>query len=124
MEKASQDNKLVRYKMNLPWAFQYIFSLPEYMTFRLVFRRNWPNPNEYAYACVPYDPEKGEVEELGKIKISAGTIRPDPEDPTKCIITTLDKADMKYIPKFVMKKGLKKKLADGMAKMFANYKNS
>ena len=110
--------------MNLPWAFQYIFSLPDYMTFRVVVRRNWPEQNQFAYVFVPFDPQKGEVEELGKIKVSAGTLRADPEDPNKCIITTLDKADLGMVPNFLMKKvvaGNAKKLFN---KMFTGYLKS
>ena len=90
--------------MSLPWALQYVFSLPDYMSFRIVMRRNWPQQNQFAYVFVPYDPEKGEVETLGKVKISAGTIIPHPQDPNKSIITNLDKMDVKYVPNFVMKK--------------------
>ena len=124
LEQTSPDNKLVKFKMSLPWAFQYIFAVPEYLTFRIVLRRNWPQPNQFAYVFVPFDPEKGEVEELGSIKISAGTIVPNPQDPNKCIITNLDKADMKYIPKFVVKKVIKSKAMGEINKMFTGYKKS
>ena len=73
------------------------------MTFRFVVRRNWPEQGKFAYVFVPYDPEKGEVEEMGEIKISGGTAIPHPDDPNKCILTTLDKAKMKYVPNFVIK---------------------
>ena len=124
LEQISPDNKLVKFRMSLPWAFQYIFSLPDYMTFRVVVRRNWPEQNQFAYVFVPFDPQKGEVEELGKIKVSAGTLRADPEDPNKCIITTLDKADLGMVPNFLMKKvvaGNAKKLFN---KMFTGYLKS
>jgi len=62
LEENSPDNKLVKFQWSLPWAWQYIFSLPEWMSFRICTRRNWPDQGKYAYVFVPYDPEKGEVE--------------------------------------------------------------
>jgi len=61
---------------------------------------------------------------MGEIKISAGTMIPDPEDPNKCILTTLDKAKLKYVPNFVIKKIVKSKALGEVNKMMTNYKKS
>jgi len=60
---------------------------------------------------------------MGEIKVSAGTIITDPEDPNKCILTTLDKAKMKYVPNFVIKKVMSKAVSE-VDKMFTNYLKS
>ena len=35
--------------------------------------------------------------------MQSGVIMPDPEDPNKCIITKLDKGNLKYMPRFAIK---------------------
>ena len=58
------------------------------------------------------------------MKIKSGIIMPNPEDPTKCIITSLDKMKLKYVPNFALKSMLKKELLGKMQGMVNKFKSS
>lgn len=125
IEQTSEDDKLTRIQLNLPWAVKYLMSVPEWMTLRFISRKNWPEDNHYAYACFPYDDEKKiPVEEVGAMKIKSGIICPHPEDPNKCLITSLDKVNLKYLPNFALKKMLKSTFSGKLHDMVNKYKKS
>jgi len=111
VEEFTPDDKLTKWTLNLSWALQYIMSIPEVITIRLVTRKNWPEENHFAYCTIPYDSEKNiPVEQYGPIKIESGCVMPHPEDPNKCILSTLDKADFKYMPDFAIKMLIRKEM--------------
>ena len=100
-------------------------SIPEWVCGRIATRRDWPEPNNYAFAIIPWDPEKNEaVEQIGPMKIQSGVIMPNPNDPNKCILTKLDKGNLKYMPTFALKMLLEKKLLGTLHTMVADFKKS
>ena len=76
---------------------------------RFVARPDFPEEGQLAYACFPYDDNKqAVVEELGKIKVATGHIKPHPEDENKIILNVLEKYNLKYVPNFAIKGMMKK----------------
>ena len=49
---------------------------------------------------------------------------PDPEDPNKCIITKLDKGNLKYMPRFAIKMIMNNKVVPTVTQMVADFKKS
>ena len=116
---------LCKWNLQLSWALMYIMSIPEELTIRMVTRPNWPQENSYSYCTIPYDPEKHvPVEKYGPIKIESGCIMPHPEDPNKCILSTMDKMDFKYMPNFALKMIIKKEYVAKMRSMAELFKKS
>ena len=92
---------------------------------RLIVRRNWPEENNFSYCTVPYDSEKKiPVEKYGPIKIESGCMMPHPDDPNKCFINTITKADMRYCPDFAMKMILRKEMIAKFRTMTIGFKKS
>ena len=58
------------------------------------------------------------------MKIKSGVIMPNPEDPTKCIVSSCDKLKLKYMPNFVLKSMLKKEVVGRFSTSIANFKKS
>ena len=124
-EYGSPDDTLQRFKYKLPIAIKYLMSIPESIDVRICKRENWPEENNYAYMSIPFDVEKNEaVEEIGGMKLKTGVVMPDPEDPNKCIITTLDKVNLKYMPNFALKRLMRKAVNGKMFEMVKKYKAS
>jgi len=100
-------------------------SIPEKIDIRLITRKNWPAENHYSYCTIPYDAEKKvPVESYGPIKIESGCIMPHPEDPNKCILNTLTKADFGYTPEFAIKMLLRKEMVQKFNTMQLAFKKS
>ena len=116
---------LCRWNLNMGWAMMYIMSIPEECTVRLVTRPNWPQENYYCYCTIPYDPLKHvPVESYGPFKIESGCVMPHPDDPNKCILSSMDKLDFKYVPNFALKMLIKKEYVDKMRSMIGPFKGS
>ena len=125
LEEVSDSEKLVRFQPDMGMALKYIMSIPEWVCGRLVCRRNWPDEGNFAFAIIPWDSEKNQaVEQIGPMKIQSGVMIPNPDDPNKCIITKLDKGNLKYMPNFALRMLLQKKLLGTMNDMVANFKKS
>lgn len=125
VEQINDDEKVVKFQPDLSWAVQYLMGVPEWVTGRIVVRRNWPEENMYAFAIIPFDAEKNQpVDQIGPMKLQSGIIMPNPDDPNKCILTKLDRANLRYMPNFALKMLLQKKLVGGMNQMILDYKKS
>ena len=125
VEEFGKDDKLTRWSMNLSWALQYVMGIPDLLDIRIVVRRNWPEENNFSYCTVPYDKEKRiPVEKYGPIKIESGCIMPHPEDPNKCLLNTITKADLRYCPNFALKAMLRKEMIAKFRTMTVAFKKS
>lgn len=125
LEEFGPDDKLTRWKLNLSWALTYVMGIPETVDMRLIVRRNWPEENNFSYCTVPYDSEKKiPVEKYGPIKIESGCMMPHPDDPNKCFINTITKADLRYCPDFAMKMILRKEMIAKFRTMTVGFKKS
>ena len=58
LEEYTETEKLVRFQPDIGFAIKYILSVPEWVCGRVVSRRNWPEENNFAFAIIPWDPEK------------------------------------------------------------------
>lgn len=57
MKDWGPNDKVAKYKMDLPWALQYIMSMPDELMIRFISKKDWPEADSIAYAIVPYDME-------------------------------------------------------------------
>ena len=125
VEEYSPDDAIIRWNIKLNFALQYIMSIPETMCMRMITRKDWPEENSFAYAIIPYNEEKKQaVEEIGPMKVKSGVIFPHPTDAEKCMITSLDKLNLKYMPNFILKSMIKKEVGGRMTEMCNKYKKS
>ena len=56
--KFSEEDKIVQFQPNIGFAFKYIMSVPDWVTVRVLGRRDWPEKGQYAFAIIPWDIEK------------------------------------------------------------------
>lgn len=125
LEEFSDSEKLIRFQPDIGFAIKYILSVPQWVCGRIVSRKEWPEPNNFAFAIIPWDPEKNcAVEQIGPMKIQSGVIMPNPNDPNKCILTKLDKGNLKYMPNFALRMLLEKKLMGAINQMVTDFKKS
>ena len=125
IEEFGPDDKLTRWNLKLSWALTYVMGIPETVDIRLIVRKNWPEENNYSYCTIPYDMEKKTpVEEYGPIKIESGCFMPHPDDPNKCFMNSLTKADLKYCPEFAIKMLMRKEWIQKFRAMTVLFKKS
>ena len=100
-------------------------SVPEWVTVRVLGRRDWPETGQYAFAIIPWDVEKETaVEQIGPIKLNSGVIIPDLGDPTKSIVTRIDRGNFKYMPSFALRMIIENKLIPTLEELVVNFKKS
>ena len=58
VEKFSESEKIAQFQPDIGFALKYIMSVPEWITVRIVGRRDFPEPGQYAFAIIPWDIEK------------------------------------------------------------------
>jgi len=119
------NDQVVQYEPDMPWAIRYIMSLPTTMCLRICSRANWPATNDFAYACLPFDPERNVcLEEMGPLKVKTGVISPDLANPEQCTLHGTDKVNMSMMPSWGMRILFKKFMPSQLAAMTVAYKKA
>jgi len=125
IEEFGDSEKLVRFQPDVGWAVKSIAGIPDWVCGRIVAKRNWPEENNFAFAIIPWDADKNKaVNQIGPMMIQSGVIMPDPDDPQKCIVTKLDKGNLKYMPRFALKMMMNNKLVPTLTQMVIDFKKS
>ena len=118
-------DQVCNWELKLNRVLKTVFKVPDKMCMRFMKRQDWPEKGSVGYAIMPYDLEKGvTLEELGPMKIKVGVIKPDPADPNKSILESLESANLKYVPTFVLKGMLKKMGKKKLQELVTTYKKS
>ena len=82
VEEISDSEKVIRFQPDVSWAVKSIAGIPEWISGRIVAKRNWPEENNFAFAIIPWDSEKNvAVNQIGPMMISSGVVMPNPDDP-------------------------------------------
>ena len=125
VKQFSEEDRIIQFQPNIGFAFKYIMSVPDWVSCRVLGRRDWPEEGQYAFAIIPWDIEKEiPVEQIGPIKINSGVVIPDPEDPNKSICTRIDRGNFKYMPSFALRMIIENKLIPTLEELVVNFKKS
>jgi len=80
----------------------HLAGLPRSLTTRVLYRWDQPSPGQVTYVMAPWDPVGDKYDPTSVLNLKVGTIAPDPSDPNKCVMTTVETNKLGGLPKWLL----------------------